>query len=54
VVLYPDAQVKLEKQLKYANKRGIEEVYILGPEEVANKTVKIKNMKTGEQQIVSL
>ena len=54
VVLYPDAQVKLEKQLKYANKRGIEEVYILGPEEITNNQVKVKNMKTGEQKMISL
>lgn len=51
VILYPDATVKLEKQLKYANKKGIETVYILGPEEVEKKQVKVKNMKTGEQTI---
>jgi len=54
VVLYPDIHSKLEKQLKYANKRGIEEVYIIGPEEAANKTVKLKNMKTGEQTVITL
>jgi len=54
VILYPDEKAKLEKQLKYANKKGIETVYILGPEEVENKTVKVKNMKTGEQQIVGV
>lgn len=54
VVLYPDATAKLEKQLKYANKRGIEEVYIIGPEEAANNTVKLKNMKSGEQKTITL
>jgi len=53
VILYPDALIKLEKQLKYANKKGIEEVYILGPEEVAHNQVKIKNMKTGNQTTVN-
>lgn len=51
VILYPDEKAKIEKQLKYANKKGIETVYILGPEEVKNKTVKVKNMKTGEQKV---
>jgi len=54
VMLYPDEKAKLEKQLKYANKKNIETVYILGPEEIANKQVKIKNMKTGEQTVAKL
>ena len=36
-------------QLKYANKLGINEVYIIGDEELKNKSVTIKNMTTGEQ-----
>jgi histidyl-tRNA synthetase len=54
VMLYPDERAKLEKQLKYANKKGIETVYILGPEEIDKKQAKVKNMKTGEQTIVNL
>ena len=54
VILYPDENAKLEKQLKYANKKNIETVYILGPEEIANKQVKMKNMKTGEQTILEI
>ena len=53
VILYPDLTAKLEKQLKYANKKGIEEVYIIGPEEAEKNQVKIKNMKTGEQKTVN-
>lgn len=53
VMLYPDETAKLEKQLKYANKKGIETVYILGSEEIEKKQVKVKNMKTGEQKNVS-
>lgn len=51
-MLYPDAG-KLDKQLKYANRKNIPFVVILGPEEVKKKTVKLKNMKTGEQQLLN-
>lgn len=54
VILYPDEHVKLEKQLKYANKRGIETVCIVGPEEAEKGIVKMKNMQTGEQKVVNL
>lgn len=54
VMLYPDENAKLDKQLKYANKKGIETVYILGPEEIENRQVKVKNMKTGEQNTLEL
>lgn len=48
--LYPDDRTKLEKQLKYASQKGIPYVAIIGPEEIATQTVKLKNMATGEQQ----
>ena len=48
VEVFPEI-VKLDKQLKYANKKGIQNVLILGPEEVKSNTVKLKDMKTGEQ-----
>lgn len=54
VMLYPDETAKLEKQLKYANKKGIETVYIIGPEEVEKKQMKVKNMKTGEQNTIEM
>lgn len=41
---------KLEKQLKYADKKGINYVLIIGPEEAKKKMVKIKNMKTRSQE----
>ena len=50
VELFPDDRTKLEKQLKYANAKNIPYVAILGPEEVASQTVKLKDMKTGEQK----
>jgi histidyl-tRNA synthetase len=49
IVLNPD--LKLEKQLKYADKKGVSFVIIIGPEEAAKNSVKLKNMKTGEQII---
>jgi len=50
--LYPDPTAKLDKQLKYADKKGIPFVVILGPEEVASDTVALKNMKTQVQKKV--
>ncbi len=44
-----DTDLRLDKQLKYANKKGIPYVIIIGPEEVKNNVVKLKDMKTGEQ-----
>jgi len=46
---YPNPDDKLDKQLKYANRKNIPYVIIQGPEEAARNTVKLKNMKTGEQ-----
>lgn len=54
VVLYPDENTKLEKQFKYADKMKFETVCIIGPEEVLNKTIKMKSMKTGEQRTCSI
>lgn len=51
--LYPDPNVKLEKQLKYANQKGIPYVLVIGPEEVKNNTVVVRDMKTREQKTVS-
>ena len=49
--LYLDP-AKLEKQLKYADKKGIPFAAILGPEEVASDTITIKNLKTQTQKKV--
>ncbi|OGK17273.1 histidine--tRNA ligase [Candidatus Roizmanbacteria bacterium RIFCSPHIGHO2_02_FULL_40_13b] len=50
--LYLDETAKLDKQLKYADKKGIAYVIIIGPEEKEKNVVKLKNMKTGEQKEV--
>ncbi len=48
--LYPDPNVKLDKQLKYASKKSIPYVAILGPEEVKKNTYIIKNLNTFTQK----
>lgn len=52
--IYSDERVKLDKQLKYADKKGIPFVVIIGPEEALKKSVVIKSLKTGEQKTVDL
>lgn len=44
----------LKAQMKQANKRNADFVALLGAEEIQNGTVTIKNMKSGEQQLVAL
>lgn len=48
--LYSDPNDKLDKQLKYADKKGIPFVVIIGPDEVANKRIVLKVMKEGRQE----
>lgn len=50
--VYLNEETKLEKQLKYANKKNIPYVIIIGPEEAAKNLMKLKNMKTGEQKLI--
>lgn len=52
--VYLDPRAKLDKQLKYADRKGIPFVVILGPEEVKKNVVTVKNMTTGEQKTVPL
>jgi histidyl-tRNA synthetase len=51
--LYPTTD-KLEKQLKYADRKGIPYVIIQGPEEVGKNVVKLKNMATKEQEELTI
>lgn len=50
--VYLDATAKMDKQLKYANKKNIPYCIILGPDEIENNTATIKNMFSGEQKTV--
>lgn len=47
--VYPEPASKLDKQLKYANKKGIPFVGIIGDNEVREGKLTIKNMASGEQ-----
>ncbi|WP_373517223.1 histidine--tRNA ligase [Pricia sp.] len=51
--LYADAK-KTIKQFNYANKRNIPFVVLLGTTEIENKVFTLKNMKTGNQEELSL
>ncbi len=52
--LYLNKDVKLEKQLKYADQKGIPYVVVIGHDEAKENKVTLKNMKTGEQKKVSI
>ena len=47
--LYPD-NVKFDRQFKYAEKKQIPFVVIIGEEELANNSCKLKDIRTGQQQ----
>lgn len=51
--LYLDENASLEKQLKYADKKGISYAIIIGPQEAAKNVATLRNMKTREQILVS-
>tara|TARA_X000001036_G_scaffold83872_1_gene75932 strand:- start:2698 stop:4071 length:1374 start_codon:yes stop_codon:yes gene_type:complete len=51
--IYP-SDIKLSKQLNYANKKKIPFVVIIGDEEIKNKKITLKNMSTGEQAQILL
>jgi histidyl-tRNA synthetase len=53
-LLYPGIKDKLDRQMKYANKKGIPYVVIVGPEEANRNVVKLKDMKSGEQEELTL
>ena len=47
-------QVKLKKQMDYANKKGIEFVIIVGDNEIKSDLLTVKNMSSGEQKEMSI
>jgi len=51
VFLEPEA--KLDRQIKYADKKCIPFVLIVGPDEIKNNQVTLKNLKTGEQKTIA-
>ena len=50
---YLSQDTSLPKQLKYANRKNISWVVIIGEEEVKEGKVSLKNMKTGEQELLT-
>ncbi len=52
--LYLDPEAKMEKQLKYADQKGIPFAILIGPEEAEKGMVTIKNLKTREQKQATL
>ncbi|MCB0698673.1 MAG: histidine--tRNA ligase [Chitinophagales bacterium] len=51
--IYPDS-VKFDKQMKYANKRNVTYVIIVGEEERKANKLSLKNFVTGEQELLSI
>lgn len=51
--LYPDA-AKMKKQMNHANKRNIPFVVLVGEEELKSDSYTLKNMRSGEQETVTL
>ncbi len=52
VIVYPEPD-KLGKQMKYGDTIGVPWVCVLGETEIAESTVTLKNMRSGEQETVS-
>jgi len=52
--VYLDTDAKLEKQLKYADAKGIPYAVIIGPEEAGKNVVNLKNLSTKEQMQIAI
>ena len=51
--IYTD-KAKIKNQFKYASKLNIPYVIVIGEDEIKNNVVSLKNMETGEQNVLSL
>ncbi len=51
--IFPD-KAKMKKQMAYANAKGIHFVALAGDNEMAENKLTLKNMETGEQQLLSI
>lgn len=51
---FPNPGSKLEKQLKYADQKGIPRAVIIGPEEAQKGLVTVKNLQTKEQKTIAI
>ena len=52
-ILNSDLKLNLSNQFKYANRNNIKYVIVIGPDEIKQNTVMIKNMVDGEQKLVN-
>jgi histidyl-tRNA synthetase len=52
-ICFPEV-AKLPKQLKFADRMGIRFVVIIGPDEVENQSVVLKDLKTGDQKTLKM
>ncbi len=52
--LYPDVQAKTAKKFKYADDKKIPYCAIIGSNEIAEQKVMLKNMLSGDQQLLSI
>ena len=52
--LYPDPADKLNRQFKYADKKGIPYALVIGQDELKNNTVTLKNLATRKQTCIPL
>lgn len=44
---------KLKKKMNYANKIGVQNVIIIGEDEVKNNIISVKNMETGKNKSIN-
>ena len=52
--IYLNPETKMEKQLKYANQKGVPYVVIIGTQEAEKNRLTLKNMQTGDQKQLAL
>ena len=52
--LFPEQTAKLDKQLKYADRKGIPYVIIVGDNEIKQNKVLLKNMQTKSQELLTI
>ncbi len=52
--VYLDPEAKLEKQMKYADQKSIPNAVIIGPDEIKEKVVTLKNLRERTQEKVKL
>jgi histidyl-tRNA synthetase len=44
----------MKKQMKYANDKNVKFIALVGDEEISENVIQLKNMKTGEQEGMSI